>query len=86
MFQFSINLEALQTSLLCTMAHLAKRHTIDMEITEALEKMQNVFFFPSLKRLMNSFKTVLQSTITVVRIPAQVSASNKKQAIQKSFH
>ena len=38
MFQYVTNLEALQTSLLCTMAHLAKRHAIDMEITEALKE------------------------------------------------
>lgn len=48
MFQFSVNLEALETSLLYMMAHLAKRHAIDMEITEALKKL-----LPSLKRLMN---------------------------------
>ena len=38
MFQYCANLEALQTSLLCAMAHLAKRHAIDMEITEALKE------------------------------------------------
>lgn len=38
MFQYCANLEALQTSLLCTMAHLAKRHAIEMEITEALQE------------------------------------------------